>query len=190
MSFTFPPRAFPFPIERTDPIRAWLRRILYLASPLHKAKVRFNAEQDGLTGVVIYHEKFCLVVVEGGMKGIKHFKHLMTNRIDWTEEIRSTGGKDAEDEAGGEDGEGEDVKPVDLNAEGEPINQLAVPQSLADNRCSVVWEGVHRERMFRPAGNGGLRQANCPTETAAKEFLGTRFEGLWDVAKKMDESEE
>jgi U4/U6 small nuclear ribonucleoprotein PRP3 len=169
-------------------------RILYLANPIHKSKVRNNAQQDGLTGVVLYHEKFCLVVVEGGMKGLKHFKHLMLSRIDWTEEIRSRNA-DAEDGEGDENNEDgtpavEGAKPVELNAEGEPINQVVEPQSLVDNKCTLVWEGTHRERMFRPAGNGGLRQANCPTETAAKEFLGTRFEGLWDVAKKMDESED
>lgn len=154
--------------------------------------MRNNAEQDGLTGVVLYHEKFCLVVVEGGMKGLKHFKHLMLSRIDWTEEIRSRNNDADELEQNAEASVdlGEGSKPVELNAEGEPINQIPEPQSLVDNKCTLVWEGTHRERMFRSAGNGGLRQANCPTELAAKEFLGARFEGLWDVAKKTDESED
>lgn len=158
----------------------------YLSNPLHKAKVRNNSAQDGLTGLVLYHPKFCLIVVEGGAKGLKHFKNLMMKRIDWTEESLARNADAAE---GGDDNE-EKTGTTEVDADGEAINGVAEPQSLADNTCTLVWEGTHRERMFRPAGKGGLRQADCPTDAAAKEFLGPRFEGMWDVAKKESENDD
>lgn len=90
----------------------------------------------------------------------------MLNRIDWTEEVRVR--------------EGDAPPPVPVSTEsiGGPMDELAEPQSLADNYCTLVWEGQHRERMFRE-----IRNANCPSEAAVKEALGPKLEGLWDVAK-------
>lgn len=103
----------------------------------------------------------------------------MLNRIDWTEEtVARESGTAGDDElvtglskpAGGADGETEDDQ----------------PHSMADNYCTLVWEGQHRERMFN-----SIRNANCPSEASVKEVLGPKLEGLWDVARiEVKEDEE
>lgn len=148
----------------------WLR-IRYFSNPQHRFKVRKNAEQHGLTGVTIFNPKFALVVVEGGAKGIKAYKHLMLNRIDWTEEPRTRVEGTPGIPAGDEGGAG-----ASTEAEGEP-------QSLADNTCEMIWEGEARDRAFKT-----FRPKNCPTDAIARDFLGTRMEGFWDVAKKWGEA--
>lgn len=162
-----------------------LGRIRYLTNPGHKLKVRKTAEADGLTGIIIYHPKYCLVVVEGGAKGLKHYKQLMTHRIDWTEEARSR----IEEET---DVNGQVVSTSSSSAttlEGTPgleaMNRLVAPASLADNTCTLIWNGSHKERLFN-----GFRQKNCPSDKLAKEALGTRLEGLWDIAKTREEEED
>lgn len=134
-------------------------------------KVKKTAEADGLTGIIIYNPKYCLVVVEGGAKGLKHYKQLMTHRIDWTEEARS--------KVATEGSEGSELPSIGA------MSDLAEPISLADNTCSLIWAGSHKERLFR-----GFRQHNCPSDTNAKEVLGARLEGLWDVAKSDGKEEE
>ncbi|KAJ3043928.1 U4/U6 small nuclear ribonucleoprotein Prp3 [Rhizophlyctis rosea] len=57
-----------------------------LSHPQHKFKVDKNATQHELTGVAIVYSGMNLVIVEGGPKGIKFYKNLMTRRIDWSGE--------------------------------------------------------------------------------------------------------
>ena len=60
-------------------------RIDSLANGRNRFKVSKNAEQNALTGVVVMHPKFNLVIVEGGSHSINNYRKLMLNRIDWTE---------------------------------------------------------------------------------------------------------
>ncbi|POW15639.1 hypothetical protein PSTT_02023 [Puccinia striiformis] len=78
--------------RESDEIRGILTtvfKIKYLTNPAHRFKVRKNAEQQGITGVLIFNPRFALVVAEGGSKAIRAYKHLMLERIDWTAETRS-----------------------------------------------------------------------------------------------------
>jgi U4/U6 small nuclear ribonucleoprotein PRP3 len=50
-------------------------------------KVNANAKQLKLSGVCILNAEFNVVIVEGGPKGLKSFKNLMLNRIDWNEKF-------------------------------------------------------------------------------------------------------
>ncbi|SCV70111.1 BQ2448_1505 [Microbotryum intermedium] len=153
-------------------IGAMCFKIRYLTNPSHRFKVKKNAIDDHLTGVVVHNPKFCLVIVEGGHKGLKHYKQLMLNRIDWTEDARPR------------ETEGTDQSKSDFNSSGVPkagtttFSVEDAPTSLADNYCTLVWEGQHRERLFRD-----MRHANCPAENNVKDVLGSKLEGLWDVAK-------
>lgn len=146
------------------------RRVRYLSNGAHKFKVKKNAEQQNLTGVLIFNPKFCLVLVEGGAKAVKFYKRLMLHRIDWTEEALPREGDapppPAKDPEGGEGGGAE------------AMDLLAEPESLADNTCTLVWEGVHREKMF-----SYFKLHNCPSDANARDVLGPKLEGLWDVAK-------
>lgn len=153
---------------RFDPLQMLMFsccRVRYLSNPAHKFKVKKNAIDDYLTGVICHNPRFCLVVVEGGAKGLKHYRHLMLNRIDWTEEARAREGDD------------QDAPPTKATGT-DDAEESEVPQSLADNYCTLVWEGQHRERLFN-----SIRNANCPSEASVKEVLGPKLEGLWDIAR-------
>lgn len=56
-----------------------------LEDPQHYFKVDINAKQLDLFGFILKNPRFCLVIVEGGAKGIKFYRKLMTQRIKWTE---------------------------------------------------------------------------------------------------------
>ena len=109
----------------------------------------------------IFHPSFALVLVEGVDKGVKHFMKLMMSRIDWTEEARPLA-----EEADPEDGE-------------TPNLQQEGPDSLADNKCELIWEGEVPERTFKV-----FRARHAETDTKAKEWLTSRYEGYWDLAKR------
>lgn len=54
-----------------------------LSAEAHKFKVSKNAKQLTMTGVVILNKDLNVVVVEGGPKQQRKFKHLMLDRIQW-----------------------------------------------------------------------------------------------------------
>ncbi|KAF9999793.1 hypothetical protein BGZ65_004898 [Modicella reniformis] len=63
-----------------------------VAKGIHKKfKVDKNAQQLGLTGVVLMYPTSTMVVVEGGLKSINQYKKLMLRRIDWTDNTRLDG---------------------------------------------------------------------------------------------------
>lgn len=95
----------------------------------------------------------------------------MLVRIDWTEEALPRDGDEAREAS---------TLAIDKGEEGTggPMDNLDEPESLADNYCTLVWEGQHREKMFRY-----FKLFNCPSESMAKEVLGPKLEGLWDIAK-------
>ncbi|KAF9361367.1 hypothetical protein BGX26_003879 [Mortierella sp. AD094] len=72
-------------------IHVSLYRINDLSHPQKKFKVDKNAEQLGLTGIVLMYPTFTIVVVEGGSKSINSYKKLMLRRIDWTDNTRLDG---------------------------------------------------------------------------------------------------
>lgn len=142
-------------------------RIKYLSNGRHKYKVRETAKKDYLSGVCIFGPKFALVLVEGIDKGIKHYKQLMLNRIDWTEQARprADGDGDAGDSDDGGDKEAGD-------------NDVA-ENDLADNKCELIWEGEVSERSFK-----GFKARKSESDTSAKEWLTPKWEGMWDLSKR------
>ena len=132
------------------------------------------------------HPLFTMVYVEGATRLVRNYKRLMLNRIQWTEAARARGEEEvelAEDENGD-------------NANGASSSQVVVPpanddgeyeeeNSLADNRCDLVWEGQIRERIFKT-----FKPKSCPTDMAAKEALGEKMAGYWDQTKNWKPEEE
>lgn len=107
---------------------------------------------------------------------MKAYKHLLLDRINWTEEplARSTLPDDDDGNDGAKaDGASPGVGPGATEGEGKE------PASLKDNRCDLIWEGQSRDRAFK-----SFRPKNCPSDGVAKQFLGPRMEGFWDVAKR------
>lgn len=157
-------------------------RVKTLSDPAHRYKVRKNAEQSNLTGICIFNPSFSMVYVEGAAKFIRKYKHLMLDRIAWTEAARPRGTEVEIDNR-------ESDEEVDGDAKGK---QKVVPQdetgeviSLEDNKCFIIWEGQLRDRAFN-----SFKPRSCPTDSSAKELLGTRLSGYWDQAKNWKPDEE
>ena len=144
-------------------------KIRYLTNGRHKFKVRETAKTDLLSGVCIFHPSYALVLVEGVDKSIKHYKKLMLNRIDWTEEARPLGADEA-----GEDGDNDDEESARKASAAQES-----PDSLADNKCELIWEGEVPERTFR-----FFKARHAESDGKAKEWLTPKWEGMWDVAKR------
>lgn len=156
-------------------------RIKYLVNGAHKFKVRATAEQLALHGLLIFHPDFALVYVEGSAASLKKYKRLLLVRIDWTEEARpkvyeaeGLDGMDIDDPSGaGGDGEEE----TGNRGGWQPMQER--PESLADNKCEVVWEGEVPQKSFR-----SFRYRNVETDKEGKDALGKGKEGVWDLSKK------
>ncbi|KZT22785.1 PRP3-domain-containing protein [Neolentinus lepideus HHB14362 ss-1] len=139
-------------------------RVKTLADPSHRFKVRKNAEQMSLTGVCIFHPSFSMVYVEGAAKFVRNYKRLMLHRIQWTVPAR------LREDGSDEEGKGEGGK-AETPAQEEQV-------SLEDNTCELVWEGQIRDRVF-----SNFKPKSCPTDSAAKEALGSKLASYWDQTK-------
>ncbi|KII84667.1 hypothetical protein PLICRDRAFT_46061 [Plicaturopsis crispa FD-325 SS-3] len=156
-------------------------KVKTLTDPAHRFKVRKNAEQYNLTGVCIFNPSFSMVYVEGAFKFIRNYKRLMLSRIAWTEAARPRGAEDVEVDDGDSDAEGASG---DAKGKGKAVD-TENPVSLENNKCYLVWEGQLRDRAF-----SNFKPKQCPTDSAAKEVLGTKLSGYWDQAKNWKPEDE
>jgi U4/U6 small nuclear ribonucleoprotein PRP3 len=123
---------------------------------------------------LIFHPDYAVVYVEGSAAALKKYKRLLLVRIDWTEEARPKNFDGAE---GMDMDEDADENAATNRGGWEPMQER--PESLADNRCEVVWEGELPQKSFR-----SFRYRNVETDKEGKEALGKGKEGVWDLAKK------
>ncbi|TFY80658.1 hypothetical protein EWM64_g3352 [Hericium alpestre] len=154
-------------------------KIKTLSDPAQRFKVRKNAEQMNLSGVVIFNPGFSMVYVEGASKFIRNYKRLMLHRIAWTEAARARGEEEVEIEEGDEEGIEKAKGKAKVTEETGPV------VSLEGNRCDLVWEGPIRDRAFT-----NFRPKSCPTDSAAREVLGTKLTGFWDMSKNWKPEDE
>lgn len=164
-----------------------LKRVSILSDLAHQFKVRKNAEQLNLSGVCIFNPSFNLVYVEGAAKFMKNYKRLMLHRIAWTEQARSRGGaEDVELEDPNSDVEGHETERKDATAVGGKAREIGDSEnSLENNKCYLIWEGALRDREYN-----SFRAKSCPTDREAKDFLGEKLKGYWDVAKNWKPEED
>ena len=152
-------------------------KVSTLSDPAHRFKVRKNAEQLALTGLVIFNPAFSMVYVEGAAKFMRSYKRLMLHRIAWTEAARARGEEEVE-LAEGDEGEATEAGQERAGPSNEEV-------SLEGNRCDLVWEGPVRERAFT-----NLRPKSCPTDSAARDALGAKLMSYWDMAKNYKAEDE
>jgi U4/U6 small nuclear ribonucleoprotein PRP3 len=140
-----------------------------------------------LTGLLVQNPTFSMVYVEGAAKFVRNYKGLLLRRIAWTEAARARGGEDVEVEGegdGGGDGEtGASTVGKGKEKAEEPTEDP--PVSLEGNRCDLVWEGPIRERAF-----ASFRPKLAPTDNAAREVLGQKLAGYWDMTKTFKPEDE
>ncbi|KAH9477701.1 U4/U5/U6 small nuclear ribonucleoprotein prp3 [Psilocybe cubensis] len=158
-------------------------KVLTLTDPAHQFKVRKNAEQLNLTGVCVFGPSFSVVYVEGAGKYIRNYKRLMMQRIKWTEAARPRGGEE-EVELENPESEAEDTGETPKVKAPESSSGDAA-KNLEDNKCYLIWEGALRDREF-----SNFKARSCPTDRDAREMLGDRMKGYWDVAKNWKPEDE
>lgn len=160
-------------------------KIKHLVSPSHKFKVRKNAQQLGLTGVALFGKDFALVLVEGGQKGIKAYRHLMMNRINWQDPgRRKTDGLD--DLA--------DLHTPEPSAAAAAASTPTLPDEQDElshidwneNFCRILFQGPVRDRQF----GQGFRARQCEADIDAKQALGPKMSSYWDLAKRDERANE
>ncbi|KAE8226961.1 hypothetical protein CF319_g522 [Tilletia indica] len=165
-------------------------KIRHLVATLHKIKVKRNAEQSGLTGLTIFNPGFVLVIVEGSGKDIKAYKHLMMNRMDWQMGGRTidveTGVSPVSAEMEGQEGEGQVKMEGGSSADIKPSTNSGqqVLVDLSSNRCDLIFEGAIRERLWPM----GFRARRAETDGDAREILGEKMKGYWDLARRLGAS--
>ncbi|KAL1743986.1 pre-mRNA processing factor 3-domain-containing protein [Schizophyllum fasciatum] len=158
-------------------------KVLKLGDPAHQFKVRKNAEQNALSGLCVFHPAFSLVYVEGAAKFMRKYRRLMTERIDWTQAAQPRGAEDVELEGEGEGGGAQAVAAGPSTST--PKEGEAEAEGLESNACYLVWEGPVRERAFT-----GFKAKAAPTDMMAKDLLGDKLKGYWDMAKNFKPEEE
>ena len=145
-------------------------RIDSLANGRHRFKISKNAEQDALTGVCIMHPKFNLVIVEGGKHSIQHYKKLMLNRINWTENDGPNAVREGNREAL--------AKWLEAEDENGELKDLSL------NTCQLVFEGEEKQRAFKK----WLGARVCQTDAEAKAVLTrAKMDSFWNLAKSKKE---
>ncbi|KAI1343812.1 putative U4/U6 small nuclear ribonucleoprotein [Xylariaceae sp. FL0016] len=135
-----------------------------LANGQHRFKISKNAEQMGLKGLVIMNPKQNLVIVEGGQHGIRQYKKLMLNRIDWAENSPS---KD-------KDARSEGLRDW-LRAE----NENGDLKDLTLNKCVLLFEGEVKTQAFH-----SFKSRACETDADARGVLSrSKLDSFWNMAK-------
>lgn len=136
--------------DTEDGVNVSVFRVKDLTDPATKFKLEANCNQLHMTGTVLLLKNLNVVIVEGGPKQTKKFRRLMLNRIRWNDLKIKEGRNDASN-----------------IEEREP------------NSCSLVWEGMVKNRNF-----GAIIFKSCPTVTFAREyFKKLGCEHYWDIAQ-------
>lgn len=114
---------------------------------------------------------------------MKHYTRLLEHRINWTQPARrrdrdDEGGDDEDD--GDMDDEGNATAANNTNKDGQEGED-----SLAENRCDLIWEGAIAEHVFH-----NFKTVRAPTDNLAREQLGTKLSSWWDSAKNWKAADE
>jgi len=132
-----------------------LFRVGKLSDVRHKYKVEMNAQQNFLTGCAVLYRVCCLVLVEGGPRGIERFKKLMLRRVDWNDFTKTE----------------EEGEPMDVGKE--------KPKVERQNYCDLVWEGTVLKAAFK-----NFQVDAFPSEKDARKFLKLRgVPHYWDACR-------
>ena len=132
-------------------------RVHNLTVPAHRPKmISQNAKQLTMTGTIVLFKDINLVIVEGGPKQQRKFKHLMLDRLKWTED------------------------PLD-NSQLAIDETPTTNRTNLTYCCQVVWEGQVTKRAFSYIKIKQFEQE----QEVRKYFRDFNVENYWDLAFKM-----
>lgn len=139
-----------------------------LANGKHRYQVSVNADQNKLTGVVLMHPKFNVVVVEGGEHSVRNYDKLMQNRIRWQEMEAPRAVEEGNREA-----QAKWLQAEDENGE---------LKDLSTNQCELIFKGEAKQRGFRK----WLGARVCESDGQAKDVLSrAKMESFWNLARSF-----
>ena len=165
------------PQERKEKLKAKVEKdaengivtCVFRVGSLEDAKKRFkidaNAHSLMLTGraLCVSAGTRQLVVVEGGKKSIRKFKHLMSNRLNWAKRVIPR-----------ETVVGEDGKTTVVSTPTDEIDHLVDGKP---NKCQLVWEGHVPHRTFK-----NFRFEEVASERDARRVLEVlKLQHYWDM---------
>ncbi|CAO3596893.1 unnamed protein product [Absidia cylindrospora] len=137
-------------------------KIKSCSHPKHLYKIKMNAQQYGLTGIVIMHHKCHMVIVEGGPKSVKAYKKLMLRRIDWNDMPAP-----------------KNVANMDVDQD---TNKIMMD---GENKCYLVWHGQVKNKAFKK-----FTERSFESEKMARlELTKWHAENYWDAALMATDEE-
>ncbi|KAF2174272.1 hypothetical protein M409DRAFT_16536 [Zasmidium cellare ATCC 36951] len=160
-------------------------RVDDLSCGKHRYQIDQNAKDSALTGIVVLNPTMNLIIVEGGVHSISHYKKLMLNRIQWTENIAPPANSNPTTFTNTTDGSNANIT-AGTRGVGSKAAQWCHPlddngdlKDLSGNRCVLVWEGLEGSRKFHRWGSRA-----CETDGEARDILGKmRMENMWTLAR-------
>lgn len=169
------------PQERKQKLKAKIEKdvengivtCVFRVGSLDDAKKRFKIDANAHTlmltgrGLCVSAGDRQLVVVEGGRKSMRKFKHLMSNRLNWAKRVIPR-----ESSVEHEDG-GSNAAAVST-----PADEIDHFVNGKPNKCDLVWEGHVPHRTFN-----NFRFEEVASERDAKRMLEVmKVSHYWDMA--------
>ncbi|OMJ15892.1 U4/U6 small nuclear ribonucleoprotein Prp3 [Smittium culicis] len=144
-------------------------------------KININAQQLGLTGVLIIYHGFCLVVVEGNSKAIRSYKKLMLRRMNWKEPSLYVEGDESGKGLADSFVPSSNISGMDVDDDEDLVTRKNLV--FENNSCVLVWEGQVASNNFK-----AFKVRVCPSEKISKEWLArANVESYWDAAVNYTE---
>lgn len=164
-------------------IRVAVFRVENLSSGKHRFQVDKNAKDHALTGIVILHPSFNLIIVEGGAHSIAAYKKLLLGRIHWSENTLplSNSGGASTFTAGSStfSTAASEARDTWLN----PVDERGQLKDLSENGCRLVWEGEARSKVFAKWGS-----KVCVSDGEARDALRrSGMENMWTLGRSLGE---
>eukprot|EP01006_Ploeotia_vitrea_P057097 TRINITY_DN68152_c11_g2_i1.p1 TRINITY_DN68152_c11_g2~~TRINITY_DN68152_c11_g2_i1.p1 ORF type:complete len:259 (-),score=155.68 TRINITY_DN68152_c11_g2_i1:65-769(-) len=151
-------------------------------------KLNMSAEHFNFTGCAIRSAEGCMVVVEGGPKGMRRFTRLLLHRIKWDEQLRMHERKMRGEEVDGDDGkaggEDHDEDDDDEEEEDDDAGSSSSSKSSASSDTPTVnaklqWTGVLARRRFKT-----FQIVDLPLDAQVTKFLRSRDAAhYWNYVK-------
>jgi U4/U6 small nuclear ribonucleoprotein PRP3 len=158
-------------------------RLTRLDRPQWRFKIKMNARQLHLMGVLLQHGNHCLLIIEGGARAIRKFHRLMTERIRWQQEANCETpdgfSKESDDISGNRN---QSVGASTFSATATLTAFSFESTSEDESICRLVWRGATPTPHFSK-----FEELLLDGELKAIDYLKEKqLFHLWQYAKQVD----